>query len=199
MKQALIIFVRNPVLGKVKTRLAETAGAEQALHVYRRLLQHTRHITQELDCDQYVFYADEPDGPDIWDEGTYRKELQQGSGLGERMEHAFTGLFAKGYEAIIIIGSDCMELTPVIIMQAFAALLQHDVVIGPSADGGYYLLGLTRMHSRLFQNMPWSTGAVLQETLKRCREAGLQFSLCPLLHDIDDEAGWNRYQMIAAT
>ena len=193
MKQALIIFVRNPVPGKVKTRLAQTAGAAGALAIYVRLLQHTHSITRDLPYDKYVFYADEIGRKDIWEEGAYYKELQQGADLGERMQHAFHILFEKGYQSAAIIGSDNMELTPAVIKQSFTALHDHDAVIGPSADGGYYLLGLTRMHTFLFLNMYWSTHTVLEETIKRCRDNSLDFSLLPLLHDIDDEAGWNRY------
>lgn len=193
MKQALIIFVRNPVPGKVKTRLAKTAGEEQTLEIYLRLLQHTRNITKELPCDKYLFYADNIGENDIWEDNLYYKELQQGTDLGEKMYHAFQALFEKGYRNVVIIGSDNMELTTAVIAQSFADLHRHDVVIGPSADGGYYLLGLTRMHNLLFQNMAWSTDKLLAETIKKCREASLGFSLLPMLHDIDDEAGWNRY------
>lgn len=177
----------------VKTRLAKGVGAQRALDIYHRLLRHTHAVTRELDCDKWVFYADEVGANDLWEADKYHKALQQGHDLGEKMQHAFETLFEKGYRSVLIIGSDCMELTPTVITDVFAELSHRDVVVGPSADGGYYLLGLTAMHSRLFQHMPWSTEAVLPETLNRCREAGLRYSLGPLLHDIDEEADWKRY------
>ena len=185
--------MRNPVLGSVKTRLAKGVGAVRALQIYQRMLRHTYAITRELDCDAWVFYADEIGEDDLWDERHYHKVVQKGADLGERMEHAFQTVFDKGYRSVIIIGSDCMELTQVIINAGFAAIHHTDVYVGPSADGGYYLLGLTGMYSCLFENMPWSTDAVLAETIDRCNAAGLRFTQGPVLHDIDDEAGWRAY------
>lgn len=193
MKKALIIFVRNPVLGSVKTRLAKGVGAERALKIYQRMLRHTHLITQGLDCDTWVFYADGMGKDDLWEDDRYSKALQQGGDLGERMQHAFQTLFNRGYPSVIIMGSDCMELTQDGIRAGFDALNREDVYIGPAADGGYYLLGLTGMHSRLFQAIPWSTNRVSAETVERCKEAGLRFSLAPVLHDIDDEADWRAY------
>ena len=193
LQKALIIFVRNPVLGKVKTRLAKKTGAPRALEIYRLLLHHTHVVTRGLDCDKWVFYADEIGINDLWEDNNYHKALQQGRDLGERMHYAFQTLFEKGCRRVVIIGSDCMELTQEIITNAFAALLHQEVYVGPSADGGYYLLGLTAMHSRLFGHMPWSTGDVLPQTLNRCKEAGLRVGIGPVLHDIDEEADWDAY------
>ena len=186
------------MLGKVKTRLAQGVGAEGALRIYQQLLHHTHAVTQAVDCDKWVFYAEEMGVHDLWEEDNYHKALQQGSDLGERMQHAFQTLFEKGYGQVLIIGSDCMELTGDMISDAFTAVSRQDVFVGPSADGGYYLLGLTAMHSRLFEQMPWSTEAVLEETLNRCREAGLRFAVGQVLHDIDGEADWQRYRAARA-
>lgn len=190
--------MRNPVVGSVKTRLAKGVGAERALKIYRRMLRHTHTITQGLDCDRWVFYADELGRGDLWEEKQYHKALQQGGDLGKRMHHAFQTLFNKGYRSVIIIGSDCMELTQEGINAGFDALQHADVYIGPSADGGYYLLGLTAMHSRLFEDMPWSTEAVLTETVNRCNAADLHFTQGPMLHDIDDELDWMAYLAMPA-
>lgn len=179
--------------GQVKTRLAKTTGPARALEIYERLLRHTNTITQVLDCDKWVFYADEIIKDDRWDNKTYCKALQQGKDLGERMRHAFQTLFEKGYSSVVIIGSDCMELSSSIIEGAFARLSRQEVYIGPSADGGYYLLGLTAMHNRLFQDISWSTDKVLLQTEERCRESGLQILHGPILHDIDDEEDWKNY------
>ena len=96
LKQALIIFVRNPVLGKVKTRLAKTIGNERALSIYKELLQHTHDITQTQPCDKYIFYADGITENDIWENNIYKKWIQNGQDLGARMQAAFELLFNKG-------------------------------------------------------------------------------------------------------
>src|SRR5687768_6683080 len=135
MFAALIIFVRNPVLGKVKTRLAETLGAENAVKIYNKLLQHTHDITKDIVAEKYIFYADYMNNEDLWENEIYRKEMQSGLDLGERMKNAFELLFDKGYKEIVIIGSDCYELTEEILLVAFDQLKNFDTVIGPSKDG----------------------------------------------------------------
>ena len=194
LKQVLIIFVRNPVFGKVKTRLAKTIGDEQALSIYKELLRHTHDITQTLACDKYVFYADGITLDDIWENDIYKKQVQTGNDLGIRMHTAFDILFSKGYQHICIIGSDCYELTTAIIQQAFNSLPQYNTVIGPSADGGYYLLGLSRMQLSLFTNIAWSTDKVLAQTIDTCIVEDRSHVLLPILHDIDNEEDWIQYQ-----
>jgi uncharacterized protein len=184
---ALIIFVKNPVLGKVKTRLAKTLGDQKALEIYLELLSFTHKVTSGLDCGKFVFYADHVDQDDIWQNGGYIKKPQSGKDLGERMQNAFQSVFEEGHDKALIIGSDCAEITTEIIQEAFAHLEQKDVVVGPAKDGGYYLLGLKAMQGSLFQNMPWSSSEVLDLTLRKTNESGLTFSLLPELSDIDEE------------
>lgn len=199
MQQALIIFIRNPVSGTVKTRLAKTVGNEKALNIYKKLLQYTHDITSELHCDKYVFYADEITANDIWENNNYKKNLQTNGDLGKRMHAAFDVLFKSDYERVCIIGSDCYELTTGIIQRAFNALPYHDVVIGPSADGGYYLLGLRRMQPALFANIEWSTGKVLAQTIDACIACTCSYTLLPVLNDIDDEQDWIAHQSKTAS
>jgi rSAM/selenodomain-associated transferase 1 len=187
VKKGLILFVRNPVLGQVKTRLARTLGNEQALRIYRHLLAYTHSITKELDCDKFVFYADAVTDHDLWENDQYHKRLQSGAELGQRMQHAFTALFQAGYERVIIIGSDCLELTAEIIQKGFLQLEEKDVVIGPSLDGGYYLLGMKHLRPALFQGKTWSSASVLADTIADCLEHTLSHSLLPQLNDIDEE------------
>ncbi len=110
MKQALIIFIRNPVLGKVKSRLAATVGEESALTIYKKLLLHTHAISKNIAVDKFVFYEDFLNENDIWENDVYQKSLQQGADLGDRMKQAFAKLFSEGYQEIIIVGSDCWQL-----------------------------------------------------------------------------------------
>lgn len=183
-KEALIIFVRNPVLGKVKTRIAATIGDENALAIYKHLLQYTKQIVSLVDVTKHIFYADELNGNDLWDGN--EKYLQSGVDLGDRMKNAFNCVFAKGYSKVIIIGSDCFELTPDILNSAFDKLDRSDIVIGPANDGGYYLLGMGKPNPYLFDNIQWSTNRVLHETIEIMRENNLSFSLLTELNDIDE-------------
>ena len=189
VKEAIIIFVRNPVLGKVKTRLAKTMGNGKALLIYQLLLEHTRQVTGNLHCDKFVYYSDYIDENDDWNNVLYKKKLQSGGDLGERMANAFKQLFASGYQRLIIIGSDCLDLTSDLINEAFNRLKEADVVFGPSTDGGYYLLGLKVPYPpELFENKNWSTDTVLSDSLKTLEASGTSYQLLIPLNDIDEES-----------
>ena len=185
-KKLLIIFVKNAVKGKVKTRLAATIGDEKALEIYQILVQHTFDITIALPVNKAVFYSDFLQ-EDIWSPAFYENFVQSGTDLGERMYQAFQQGFATGYEQVCIIGSDCYELTEQIIQQAFEKLELTDVVIGPAEDGGYYLLGMKGLHETIFQNKNWSTQTVLPDTLNNLKDADLTVALLPELTDVDEE------------
>ncbi|WP_192820481.1 TIGR04282 family arsenosugar biosynthesis glycosyltransferase [Rufibacter sp. LB8] len=190
-KPLLLLFVRQPELGKVKTRLAKTMGPEKALHVYQNLLQHTHTVVKDLAVTKWVCYADAiPQESDLWSKsGGFEPKLQPAfEDLGARMAHFFSLGLVEGYGPIIIIGSDCPGLTPDILQEAFHALETHDLVLGPAQDGGYYLLGLRFLVPELFLNKPWSTANVLAETLADAKRLGLSVALLPELSDIDEEA-----------
>lgn len=165
-KKALIIFTRNPELGKVKTRLAKTVGDESALSIYKFLLQHTVEITKDLHVDKFVFYSEEIHKNDAWDSDVFRKRLQSGSDLGERMHNAFIEVFNMGYEMAIVIGCDMFEMERKDLETAFDALQTNSFVIGPAQDGGYYLLGMKESKEKVFQKKEWGTSTVLEQTLK---------------------------------
>ena len=183
----LLIFVKNPELGKVKTRLAATIGNRKALRIYLKLLEHTRTITQSLPYDKVVYYSPAIQPDDIWGQGGFQKSLQREGDLGQRMQDAFQTGFTQGYEKICIIGSDCYELTSEIIQTAYQALDAHDVIVGPSLDGGYYLLGMKELHPELFQNKHWSTSSVLKDTITDLTQKRLQWTALPELNDVDEE------------
>ncbi len=188
-KEALLIFIKNPEKGKVKTRLAKTIGEERALTIYLYLLNHTRTITSKLsNCDKFLFYSNYLDNADEWSNTLFEKYLQQGTDLGARMQIAFEKVLAKGYEKVMIIGSDCAELNTPILADAWTKLQQHDAVIGPAKDGGYYLLGMKKLPPNFFQNMEWSTSSVYEKTIKRLSSAALSYAVLPTLSDIDHEA-----------
>ena len=190
MKNALIIFVRNPELGKVKTRIAQTAGNEMALSIYKELLQHTRSVVKELACDKFVFYADYISENDLWIDDIFEKRLQFGNDLGQRMMNAFELLFSEGYDSVCIIGSDCISLAKRDIEAAFSILSKHDLVIGPSTDGGYYLLGMNKLHRLFFEDKIWSTDAVLPVTINNANQLYLTYEMLQTLSDIDTEEDW---------
>jgi rSAM/selenodomain-associated transferase 1 len=186
-KQAVIIFIKNPVLGKVKTRLAKTVGDERALAIYLRLVQHTQAITQICDVDKRLFYSDFIDEADSWDNTIFVKAVQHGNDLGERMYNAFQTAFDAGYEHLAIIGSDCYQLTTDILNEAFEALKRNDVVVGPTYDGGYYLLGMNKPEKSFFENKRWSTDSVFDDTIVDVLEKNLTVKILQKLSDVDEE------------
>jgi len=193
-KSALIIFTRNPELGKCKTRLAKTIGDEAALDIYKYLLQHTATISKDINVDKFVFYSEDIKKEDLWDSEIFRKKLQQGSDLGERMEHAFKQLFQSDYEKVVVIGSDLLDLKPRDIETAFKLLNNNDFVIGPAKDGGYYLLGMKHLQSKFFKNKKWGTSTVLNDTLKDIESS--TFVLLKELNDIDTFEDLKPYQQL---
>jgi uncharacterized protein len=183
----LMIFVRNARIGQVKTRLASTIGDENALKVYIHLLNYTAGITEKCDAHKAVFYSDIIEEADEFMVPVFRKYLQYGKDLGERMMNAFLKAFAMGYTNVVIIGSDCVELNESILNDAFAKLEHNDVVIGPAADGGYYLLGMKKFIKELFREKEWSTDNVLLDTLLDIKKQGVAYAMLPTLNDIDEE------------
>jgi len=165
-KQLLIIFTRNPELGKVKTRLAAGVGQNAALEIYKFLLNHTVQITKPLTVDKEVHYSVAVRENDIWNAEIYNKVQQEGEDLGIRMLKAFRDGFEKGYTQIVIIGSDMFDIATEDIEKAFSELEQNKYVIGPASDGGYYLLGMSQLSEDLFRNKEWGTSTVLRDTLK---------------------------------
>jgi len=173
MIYSVIVFVKNPIVGKVKTRVAATVGNEKAVDVYVELLQHTKNVMKEWMDESVefiqkrvcVYYGDFINDNDLWNEPFFEKKLQcESPDLGDRMKAAFeTELEISG--RVIIVGSDCLDILPAHLSRAFAALDTHKVVIGPADDGGYYLLGMKTLHRNLFENKSWSQPTLLKETI----------------------------------
>lgn len=161
----LLIFTRNPELGKAKTRLAKTVGDGTALEIYKFLLERTRDISSKVNADKAVYYSVKIRENDIWNPAIYQKHQQFGEDLGIRMLNAFKNGFEAGYKKVMIIGSDLYDLSEKNIEKAFVALDQNDVVIGPAEDGGYYLLGMNSLQENVFKNKEWGTETVRTATL----------------------------------
>jgi len=191
-ERALITFIKNPVKGTVKTRLAADVGDDQALLIYLELMRHTREVARQIDAHRLLYYGSHIDEKDAWPAEAFDKRVQPSGDLGQRMETAFREALSKA-EAAIIIGSDCASLTPDIVNRAFEKLDANDVVLGPALDGGFYLLGMKRVHDFLFRNMIWSTDQVFTETTRRIEKAGLGYDTVATLSDIDYAEDWEKY------
>ncbi|EOQ98408.1 transferase 1, rSAM/selenodomain-associated [Leptospira wolbachii serovar Codice str. CDC] len=185
-KNKLIIFAKQPKLGKVKTRLAASIGEEKTLKVYYELLAITKFVTSTIEVDRIVFWDHLMDGSSKEFEFGYRNEIQETGDLGFKMEIAFQKEFQSGAKKIIIIGTDCPFLTKEILQNAFAALDHSDFVLGPALDGGYYLLGMKEFSSFVFKSIPWSTEDVLSLTINSIEKNNKTVTLLDSLCDIDD-------------
>ena len=192
----LAVFFKNPVAGQVKTRLARRLGDEQALAAYRAMAADLLSNLEPLREIVVPYFDSLPaEGSSLFSEkrrpeadaGCAGIRIQQGRDLGERMAGAFRELFAEGVDEVLLIGSDIPQIDSFLIAGYFQALQAHDVVIGPAADGGYYLIGFSResFAEELFEGIDWSTERVYRQTLERARSAGLSVHSGPTLRDID--------------
>lgn len=186
----LIVFVKYPAPGSVKQRLAQQIGPDAATNIYRQIAEAVVNNTAPQEAADYAVEIcfDPKDDKHLvrtWLTSKDRFSAQQGTGLGERMRNAFTYAFESGFKQVILIGSDCPDISRQIILQGFALLQQKDIVIGPAYDGGYYLIGLRQHREDIFQDIEWGTGKVFQQTCDKIKAAGLSVSLLPTLRDVD--------------
>lgn len=181
----LIIFMKNPIPGKVKTRLGKDLGMEKAAEIYTQLMDYTKSIAAPVQADVEVWYGDQINPNDLWNEEGFIKKQQSGADLGERMKNAFAQGFSSGYSRIIIIGTDCPELDTGLLEQAYTELDEHDVVYGPANDGGYYLMGMKELLLPLFILKSWSEESVLAESINDLDQMEKEYILLPELTDID--------------
>ena len=194
MKTALIVFVKNIGYEPVKSRIGHEVGSHMADAIYGELLQATRQLCGGLSHDIHVYYSHHIDDNDEWTGIAYARHLQaQEPDLGRRMKAAFEDLLPL-YHKVAIIGSDCPYLSPAFIDEAFVALDTVDVVLGPSNDGGYYLLGMQSMTASLFKDISWSTSEVLGQSLDKLWLAGKSFVKLDYLDDIDVYADYERWK-----
>lgn len=186
----LIVFAKYPEPGTVKTRLARDIGPESAALVYRKCARLVLDAVAPHDSHAYDLMvaclpADRIGAAAQWLGRHDNIRAQQGTDLGSRMHNAFCAGFAEGHEKIILIGTDCPAVTREIIEQGFAGLDRDEAVLGPAADGGYYLIGLRRPASALFESISWGTNRVAHQTMAKLRALGMTCSLLPELRDID--------------
>ncbi|GAB5410121.1 MAG: TIGR04282 family arsenosugar biosynthesis glycosyltransferase [Balneolaceae bacterium] len=193
MNNTLKIFVKNPEIGKVKTRLAATVGDKEALKVYYSLLSYTKELVLKVEAEKEVWYSEFIDTSDLWNNEGFTKKKQEGEDLGARMKKAFQDSFLKDEQAhVILIGSDCAELEEDHLKNAFEHLRDTDVVIGPAKDGGYYLVGMSKFLPELFEGVRWSTSEVLQQTMEKIKRLSVSYYLLEALNDVDNSQDWER-------
>jgi len=188
MHQAVALFVKPPIPGRVKSRLARDIGDEAACSIYRRLADHAIQVIQASGFPLALFFdGDEARLPEYWQQTAQFCIRQQGADLGERMAGAFSYLFTGGADQVVLVGSDIPGIDAAYLQQAFTLLHSHDLVIGPALDGGYCLIGFNRHSFRntLFHQIPWSTDQVCALTLSAAQQSGLKAGLLPPLRDID--------------
>lgn len=197
---ALILFVKYPSPGKVKTRLGTTIGMEPAARLYRKFAETSFMIAAEMSKHStkvYVWFAPggEPSAVQSWvghEHFVYAE--QKGDSLGDRMHHAFREVFRVGATKAVILGTDIPELDAAIVTEAFEKLCSHDVVLGPSTDGGYYLLGMAAPGHDLFDGVPWSTPEVFPATLRLIEKHHANAAFLPQLSDIDTLEDYIRFR-----
>jgi rSAM/selenodomain-associated transferase 1 len=190
---ALLVFVRAPELGRVKTRLAAELGAPLALAVHRYLGSRIADEVRRLQHHRVIVYYTGSDGAasvGAWLGDEFPLRPQVDGNLGERMSAAIGATLADGVSRVVIVGTDCPSLDSAAIETAFRALDSADVVLGPAADGGYYLIGMCRLYPSLFENVPWSSPETLRVTLEGARELGLSVAMLEERRDVDTADDW---------
>ncbi len=200
---ALGIFVKSPQAGLVKTRLAESIGAARAAALYRVMGRKIVEACRDPNSHTTTIWFAPADGEhsvDAW-LGTGAVDAhraQPEGGLDVRLTVAFAHHFAAGARRVLVIGSDCPGVDRGLLRQAFGALDQHDLVIGPAQDGGYYLLGLTAPAPELFRHVIWSTDLVFRQTMLNAARLGMSASVLPELRDVDTEADARALDLLSA-
>lgn len=189
-QNTVITFCKYPVDGNVKTRIAKTMGNEFAVRIYKLFAERTfEGLLKTDEVTSYIFYSEKEDREKIkkWAGPEFLLEIQEGNDLGEKMYNAFKKVIDRGSSKTIIIGTDIPDMSSDIIKKALLALNNSDVVIGPGNDGGYYLLGMKKLHKNLFTDIEWNSNSVLQATLEKISALNLSYSMLPELIDIDTD------------
>lgn len=176
--------------------MASDVGDAKALEIYNQLVHHT--ISESLkvdDTDKLLFYYPHIDNQDSFQDPSIRKFQQMNGDLGDKMADAFLKALSE-YDQAIIIGTDCPYIDSDLLKKALISLQNHDIVIGPAEDGGYYLLGMKVLHKELFDQMEWSTDTVFSETMQKVKNLELTVQQMITLSDIDYASDWNKYQQL---
>ena len=190
MRQRLIVFTRYPEPGKTKTRLIPVLGAEGAATLQRQMTEHKLADVKKLQAVSKLsvevhFAGGNEQLMQDWLGSSISYQQQSEGDIGCRMASAFEASFKAGMNHVVVIGTDCPDLNASLLVEAFQSLEQHDLVLGPAEDGGYYLIGLRRLIPELFTGISWSTAEVLQQTQSIAQKFGLAVAYLPRLNDVD--------------
>ena len=191
--RSLVIFATAPEKGRVKSRIAADLGPDVALTAYRTLAEHAVAAASHVDwCRKTIAYAPngKADAMRDWFGDLFDYRAQGEGDLGRRMLAACERAFQDGADRVILIGVDCPGVSESIISDAFARLDSADAVVGPSFDGGYYLIGMKKPLTPLFTDIPFGTGDTLQRTLTAARRAGIRVSLLEWKRDVNTGDAW---------
>jgi rSAM/selenodomain-associated transferase 1 len=187
--RCLLFFIKNPEKGKVKTRVASAMGDKMAMKLYRRFLLEMLFTLNKGTFLFYLCFHPENSLNDLkdWLGDHYLYTPQMGENLGQRMKNGFVEAFSMNFKRVVLIGSDIPDLPLEFIEEAFNSLGEKDAVIGPSFDGGYYLIGFRdkTFSPKVFEGIPWSTEKVFEETMKVLEKERLTVHTLKLLRDID--------------
>jgi rSAM/selenodomain-associated transferase 1 len=185
MKQAIIVFQKNPKEGHTKTRLAATIGHTNAMIVYTELVRHVHSIVKLFSCEKFIFFSDFIEEDIRW--ADYQCRVQSNDDLGSRMKNALDEVFEEGFESAILVGTDCYHLSEAIIGEALTSLLNSDYCLGPALDGGYYLIGAKKTDDEVFLKKEWSTETVFLEAQESIQQIQKILHILPMLSDVDTE------------
>ena len=196
-KRALVVFAREPEEGRVKTRLSQSGmPAADVVALYKAFVEDVLGLADKAKAEEvfvYIAFGKEKTGFFDRFKDRYTLKYQEGESLGERMHNAFMDCFLAGFSEVLILGSDCLTLTPVDIEEAYKGLEHADVVLGPSEDGGYYLVGLTDPQRALFEGIDWGTPRVLAETRQKAQFLDLDIYALETKEDIDTVEALERF------
>lgn len=183
----LIIFIRYPQAGLVKTRLARRIGADKAAHLYRLFVEALLLRTDDKNYQRIIFYTPADKKKEIihWLGSGLTLQPQKGNNLGERLAHAFEFAFKHGARRVIAIGSDSPLLDKRTVRDAFVKLKRAPCVLGPASDGGYYLIGLSSFAGQIFKGIRWGTKNVLSQTIDRLKKSKISCRLLRASFDVD--------------
>lgn len=190
----LLVFGREPVPGKTKTRLGRTLGMDTACELYCQMLSYVLEMSREVSNERrlYLPAGDVVQGERFALEG-WTQHPQVSGDIGARMKGAFEEAFAAGAERAVLVGSDIPSLTADILERAFAALDEAEMVFGPARDGGYYLIGQRAPSRNVYDNITWSTAEVWSQTEAHLQTQGISYAVVDVLDDLDDEDALHRY------
>ncbi|MDO8473611.1 MAG: TIGR04282 family arsenosugar biosynthesis glycosyltransferase [Dehalococcoidia bacterium] len=187
-KPALAVMGRAPIPGEVKTRLQPGLSADRCASLYRAFLLDAIDLATSLPSYQ-PFLAYAPANAEGWFQGMVHEGVglvrQVEGDLGARMNAIMSGLLRKGHPAVVITGSDIPTLQPGTLEEALRSLEINDLCLGPTADGGYYLIGARKACQEVFRGIQWSTPGVFEATLKRAEQAGLSVGVVERYADVD--------------